>query len=124
MDQDQDVQYIKVDDLEHRVGTGAVQFNDDWPGYFMRGDSCMGFVMNLGPICELLLDENGRLKDFSELSDGGKVTIEWGLRNLINTGIDMEDNTFVKHKKERPTWFNKIRKIHKDLEEAIKDELG
>jgi hypothetical protein len=26
---------------EERVETGAVQFGDDWPGLFIRGDDCM-----------------------------------------------------------------------------------
>jgi hypothetical protein len=30
-----------------RVETGAVQFGDDWPGLFVRGDNCMGYAMSL-----------------------------------------------------------------------------
>jgi len=27
-----------------RVETGPVQFGDDWPGYFIRGDNCAGLI--------------------------------------------------------------------------------
>jgi hypothetical protein len=27
-----------------RVETGPVQFGDDWPGLFIRGDDCCGFA--------------------------------------------------------------------------------
>lgn len=32
---------------EHRVETGAVQFGDDWPGLFIRGDDAayMRFIL-------------------------------------------------------------------------------
>jgi len=38
---------IKVPRLKDRVETGPVQFNDDWPGLFVRGDNCFGYAMNL-----------------------------------------------------------------------------
>ncbi len=28
--------------VEQRVETGVVQFGDDWPGIFIRGDACHG----------------------------------------------------------------------------------
>ena len=30
-----------------RVETGPVQFNDDWPGFFLRGDSTLYYAMCL-----------------------------------------------------------------------------
>ena len=30
-----------------RVETGPVQFGDDWPGVFIRGDNAFGFAMAL-----------------------------------------------------------------------------
>ncbi len=30
---------------EERVETGAVQFGDDWPGIFIRGDNAFAFAM-------------------------------------------------------------------------------
>lgn len=35
---------INIDQAE-RVETGPVQFNDDWPGYFIRGDNAMGLAL-------------------------------------------------------------------------------
>lgn len=32
-------------DGEGRVETGPVQFGDDWPGTFVRGDNGMGYAM-------------------------------------------------------------------------------
>jgi hypothetical protein len=29
-----------------RVETGPLQFGDDWPGYFLRGDSALGLSMD------------------------------------------------------------------------------
>lgn len=34
-------------DLKHRVETGPVQFNDDWPGLFIRGDNAVSYLGNL-----------------------------------------------------------------------------
>ena len=34
------IRFIEVD-LEERVETGAVQFGNDWPGLFIRGDDCL-----------------------------------------------------------------------------------
>lgn len=32
---------------EERVETGPVQFGDDWPGLFVRGDNCIAIAMAL-----------------------------------------------------------------------------
>jgi len=42
--------------VEKRVETGVVQFGDDWPGVFIRGDNAMGFHVYL----RSLLDGNDR----------------------------------------------------------------
>lgn len=31
----------------NRVETGAIQFGDDWPGVFIRGDNAFGYAMSL-----------------------------------------------------------------------------
>jgi hypothetical protein len=33
---------------EQRVETGVVQFGDDWPGVFIRGDDAFAFALYLG----------------------------------------------------------------------------
>lgn len=35
---------------QSRVETGPVQFGDDWPGVFIRGDDCFGYAMCLGSV--------------------------------------------------------------------------
>lgn len=47
-----EVQKIKIDpsynaDGENRVETGPLQFNDDWPGIFIRGDVAYGYAAAL-----------------------------------------------------------------------------
>ena len=34
----------KLPAVDSRVETGAVQFGDDWPGVFIRGDEAFGLV--------------------------------------------------------------------------------
>ncbi len=48
---DQEVEVLKVE-RENRVETGVVQFNDDWPGVFIRGDDCRGFAMAIKSVLE------------------------------------------------------------------------
>jgi hypothetical protein len=43
-------------DLENRVETGPVQFNDDWPGVFIRGDNAAYYAFMLE---SLMLDKHG-----------------------------------------------------------------
>lgn len=33
--------------MSKRVETGPVQFDDDWPGVFIRGDNALGFAQSL-----------------------------------------------------------------------------
>lgn len=35
-----------------RVETGVVQFNDDWPGVFIRGDCAFGYAMYLRAVLD------------------------------------------------------------------------
>lgn len=38
----------KIDHPESpRVETGAIQFGNDWPGYFLRGDDAFGLALNI-----------------------------------------------------------------------------
>lgn len=52
----------KLPKQEPRVETGPVQFGNDWPGVFIRGDNAAYYAMTL----EGLLDE---LQQKQELSD-------------------------------------------------------
>lgn len=54
------------------IETGAVQFGDDWPGVFIRGDNAMAFAL------------------YVEMELGGKAgPMEWaalrGLRDLLRS---------------------------------------
>ncbi len=37
---------------ESRVETGVVQFGDDWPGVFIRGDSCHAYSLYLKEVLD------------------------------------------------------------------------
>jgi len=64
-----DIRYLPKQ--EERVETGTIQFGDDWPGVFIRGDSCMHYAQVIG----LLIEQYGIIspmictvmKDLSEL---------------------------------------------------------
>ncbi len=39
---------IKIEtDINERVESGPLQINDDWPGYFMRGDTAFGTAVSI-----------------------------------------------------------------------------
>lgn len=51
-----------------RVETGPLQFNNDWPGYFIRGDNAMGLALDIE---DALASENNaiarvRLESFAK----------------------------------------------------------
>lgn len=48
------VQHIPGIPLGLRIETGAVQFGDDWPGMFIRGDSAMQIMHSIKRIAERL----------------------------------------------------------------------
>jgi uncharacterized protein (TIGR02996 family) len=60
-----------------RVETGAVQFGDDWPGLFIRGDNALALMVWIRSLCELLRDHPNedvadrldRLKQYADLID-------------------------------------------------------
>ena len=39
-----DLRTIPLADGEPRVETGPLQFGNDWPGLFVRGDDCLAFA--------------------------------------------------------------------------------
>lgn len=60
-----------------RVDTGAVQFGDDWPGLFIRGDNAHGLMTHIRRLTELLAhhpdpavaDHLHQLKGYADLID-------------------------------------------------------
>lgn len=50
---DSKIQLIPLpDDFHGRIETGPVQFGDDWPGTFIRGDSAAYYAMTINTILE------------------------------------------------------------------------
>lgn len=44
-----EIRKLKVElPLNDRVETGPVQFNDDWPGFFIRGDNVFALIQTIG----------------------------------------------------------------------------
>lgn len=39
-----------------RIETGVVQFDDDWPGVFIRGDNAFGYAMTVKQAAEAIHD--------------------------------------------------------------------
>jgi hypothetical protein len=73
-------------DEDDRVETGAIQFNDDWPGMFIRGDEASYIA---GIIHGLYMDEN-----VPHLGDGW-----WYLKKFAD---DIMNNVMVKHDNSTP----------------------
>jgi hypothetical protein len=53
---DQNIQMLPAPPGLPRVETGAVQFGDDWPGLFIRGDTAHWLMMRLRQLARLLAD--------------------------------------------------------------------
>jgi hypothetical protein len=51
-----DVNKIKIKSLKKRIETGPVQFNDDWPGIFIRGDECFAYYLALREVLKADID--------------------------------------------------------------------
>jgi len=57
---------IKIKNLKKRVETGPLQFNNDWPGTFIRGNSSFFYAMQLGHIKQMI--ENKETPGLMEMS--------------------------------------------------------
>lgn len=44
---------VSRDTNSNRIETGVLQFNDDWPGVFIRGDNAINYAIHLGALLEL-----------------------------------------------------------------------
>jgi hypothetical protein len=64
---------------EGRAETGVMQFGDDWPGVFIRGDNAMHFAYAIRGILELPMDDPNRwlcesaVKSLSKLLQSSNV---------------------------------------------------
>ena len=44
-----EIRKLKVDlPSNDRIETGPIQFNDDWPGFFIRGDNVFALIQTIG----------------------------------------------------------------------------
>jgi len=48
---------------EERIETGAVQFNDDWPGLFIRSDDCLDLANTISAL-EVMTTEDDMINLF------------------------------------------------------------
>jgi hypothetical protein len=51
-----------------RPGTGPMQFGDDWPGVFIRGDDAMGYASALRRAIERPVEADSRSVDVARLA--------------------------------------------------------
>lgn len=58
---------IKTSNPEERVETGLVQFDEDWPGVFIRGDNAMFISFHLKYLFDLL--KSGTQEDLIAAKD-------------------------------------------------------
>lgn len=62
---------------EERVESGAIQFGDDWPGLFLRGDDAFGLALNMKTVWHTL----------DKLYEGKKMPFELILAFLQLSGV-------------------------------------
>jgi len=60
MEKNSQITQITVPSESERVSTGAVQFNDDWPGLFIRGDEAFALMLELKEVLKTLAEQNDR----------------------------------------------------------------
>lgn len=75
----------KFDAQVERVESGAIQFGDDWPGLFLRGDESFNIAMNINTVERALaMLEDGAItpKEFRNLCGIPMMTLT-GLKQTI-----------------------------------------
>ena len=60
-------QIIPLDNA--RLETGPMQFSDDWPGVFIRGDDAMVYALVLRQAVERLVEIDNPSVEFARLAD-------------------------------------------------------
>ncbi|MHC4215534.1 MAG: hypothetical protein ACYSWP_19410 [Planctomycetota bacterium] len=70
-----------------RVETGAVQFGNDWPGLFIRGDNAAELMMHIRQIAKAV--EEGCEKD---------LMLKLAMDNLLSIADEIDENVIVKRR--------------------------
>ncbi len=52
-----------LESINERVETGAVQFGNDWPGVYIRGDNALYLATCLESVIDLIDQENSQVFD-------------------------------------------------------------
>ena len=76
-----------------RIESGPVQFGDDWPGLFLRGDMTFAHKVQLASVIALLEEKQGRLLGEFQLA---------ALKNLLSDLDSCEQGAEVEPQKLRP----------------------
>ena len=75
-----------------RVETGAVQFGDDWPGLFIRGDEAVDVSLQIKAVIDFLTDH---VSDEDKVKKGGfALAIAVGRLRGVKEIIDNDVNLF------------------------------
>lgn len=51
---------IPIQGGSDRIATGAIQFNADWPGLFIRGDDAFALMLELKQLLKALEEQDNR----------------------------------------------------------------
>lgn len=64
----------QLPEQKERVETGVVCFGDDWPGVFVRGDDCFGYLLALESVLDGSTDVIARemVKELAQLLGSSK----------------------------------------------------
>jgi len=68
----------QFDEQSPRVETGAVQFGDDWPGIFIRGDNAFHFAVHLNDLLK-----KAELKTPKNVEDFVNIAVCKGLASTL-----------------------------------------
>jgi hypothetical protein len=60
---------VELANSELRMPTGPVAFGDDWPGIFIRGDECLGYVNALREVLKKQISIGGNFARLQELAN-------------------------------------------------------
>lgn len=76
-----DIQKLPAMEGQNRPETGAMQFGDDWPGIFIRGDNALFYAHVLGNVIKEMEDRGVKLGDHDWMS----MAYLTGLKNLLQS---------------------------------------